>query len=241
VVTPEGKVLAFHYHKPKPGESAADAQKRWLDETRQMVRDAVKDAGPLAAREVKEKPNPLAGRGVGTDPDGGARLAASVVSSLNGRRDGPPVVDSIRFSAEEWAAFAPPKDKMTEGQEWTVPEAVARKFAPALGPMTDPIFTPKPGDVTTAKVTAKVERVADGVVVVRFSGEWASAHDRDGNPKYPIRTAATGEAVGIFDAKTGKATALVWLLKGSFRNSPPADRPRATAAVIEWTAAQEKP
>ena len=233
-------MLAFHYHKPKPGESAADAQKRWLDETRQMIRDAVKDAG-RSRRGGEGEANPLAGRGIGTDPDGGSRPAASVVGWLNGRRDGPPVVDSIHISAEEWAAFAPPKDKMTEGQEWTVPEAVARKFAPALGPMTDPIFTPKPGDVTTAKVTAKVERVADGVAVVRFSGEWASAHDRDGDPKYPIRTAATGEAVAVFDIKTGKPTAPVWLLKGSFRNSPPADRPRATAAVIEWTAAQEKP
>ncbi len=134
VVTTDGKVLGFHYHKAKPGESYGDGQKRWLDETIEMLRTAAKDAGPLTVRQVKEKPDPLADRGRGTDSDGAARLAVSVVGLQNGRRDGPPVVDSIQLSAEQWAAFLPPQGKLTAGAEWTVPEAVARRFAPAARP-----------------------------------------------------------------------------------------------------------
>lgn len=233
VVTPEGKVLGFHYHRAKPGEPTGDGQKRWVADTRQMLRDALKEAGPLTAREVKEKPDPLAGRGRGTDPDGGARLAVGVIPLLNGRQEGAPVVDSIRLDADQWAAFLPPEGKLKAGTEWTVPEAAARRFAPALSPMTDSIFSPKPDDVKTAKVTAKVERVADGIAVVRFAGKWESAHDRDGDPKFPIRAAATGEGVGVIDTKTGKMTALTWVLTGTYRTGT---QPRPTAAVVEWAA-----
>jgi hypothetical protein len=237
VVTPDGKVLGFHYHKPKPGESAADGQKRWVDETLGMLRGAAKEAGPPTPRVLESKPDVLAGRGRGTGSDGGVRFAVSVIGLRNGRQDGPPVVDSVRLSAEQWAAFAPPEGGAKAGREWTVPEAAARRFAPALSPMTDPIFSPTPGDVTAAKITAKVERVAGGVAVVRYAGRWESAHDRDGDPKFPIRTTATGEGVGVFDTRTGKLTAVTWVLTGSYRNGPPGEKPRPTAAVVEWVAA----
>lgn len=235
IVTPDGKVLGFHYHKPKPGENYAQGQQRWVDETAEMIRGAAKDAGPIAAREVRARPDPLATRGRGTTGDGGVRLAVSVIAVQSGRQEGPPVVDSVHLNAEQWAAFHPPAEAMA-GREWALPEETARRFAPALSPMTDPIFSPTPADAKTAKVSAKVERVAEGVAVVRFSGQWETAHNRDGDPKYPIRTTATGEGVGVVDTRTGKPTAMVWVLSGSYRNSPPGDKPRPTVAVIEWSA-----
>ncbi len=102
--------------------------------------------------------------------------------------------------------------------------------------MTDTIFTPRPADVTTATVVAKVVRVEDGVAVVRFAGKWESAHNRDGDPKFPLRAASAGEGVGVIDTKTGKMTALAWVLSGTFRNSPPADKPRVTVSIIDWVA-----
>jgi hypothetical protein len=118
-----------------------------------MLRDAAKEAGPVEPREVKAKPDVFAGRGRGTGANGGVRLAVSVIGLRNGRQDGAPVVDSIHLGADEWAAFAPPAGAEA-GREWELPEAVARRFTPALCPMTDPIFSPTPTDATTARITA---------------------------------------------------------------------------------------
>ena len=112
-------------------------------------------------------------------------------------------MDSIRFDKDDWAAFAPPAGAKA-GTDWTVPEAIARRFTPALSPMTDPIFGPTPKDATTATVTATMVRADAAVIVVRYAGKWETAHNRDGDPKFPIRTAATGTGIGVFDAKTGK-------------------------------------
>ena len=235
VVAPDGKTLGFHYYKAKPGESYSDGQRRWVSETIAMLRDAAKEAGSLAPREVKTKPDILGGRGHGFGADGAVRLAVSVVGYQNGRRDGPPVVDSIYLTEEQAAAFAPPKGAKI-GTEWAIPESVAVRFTPALSPMTDPIFSPTASNVTAQKVTAKVERMAEGSVVVRFSGRWGTAHNRDGDPKFPIRATATGEGVGVFDSKKGEPINMVWVLTGTYQNGPASARPRATAAVIEWTA-----
>ncbi|MDB5310428.1 MAG: hypothetical protein JWO38_4630 [Gemmataceae bacterium] len=238
VVTPEGKVLGFHYHKPKPGEPYAEGQTRWVRETVQMTRDAITAAGPLAPRDLKTTPNPFPDRGKGTNSDGGARLAVGVIRVINGRQDGPPVVDSVFLTRERWDGFRPRAGEVKAGQEWAVPEDAAARFAPAFSPMTDSIFSPKPDDVTAAKVTARVARVGDGYAVIRYEGSWETFHNRDGDPKYPIRTAATGEGVGVYDTRTGKLTAAAWLIPGTFRNSPPGDKPQRTVAVVEWVAGE---
>ncbi len=234
VVTPGGKALGFHYHRAKPGESYADGQNRWVTDTVGMLRNAIKEAGPLAPREMKPRPEVLSGRGRAFGKDGEIRPAVSVVGYQNGRRNGPPVVDSLHFDEDRLAEFAPPKDAKA-GTNWTVPDMTASLFAPALSPMTDPIFSPTPADVKSANVTAKVERVADGTIVVRYAGRWESTHNRDGDPKYPIRATATGEGVGVFDNRTGTMTEMVWVLTGTYRNGPATEKPRTTAAVIEWT------
>lgn len=230
VVTPDGKTLGFHYHTPKAGDNWAANQKRWADDTTAMIRDALKEAGPLSARAAKDRPDEaLSGRGVGTAADGGVRMALSVVEVRNGRHEGPPVVDSAYFDADQWKAYTPPAGAKV-GDEWTVPVAAAERFAPAFSPLTDAIFSPRPADVTKAVVTAKLERPG----VVRYAGTWETLHYRDNDPKWPIRTTATGEGVGVIDVKTGKLTAVTWLIAGTFRNSPPGDQPRRTVAVVEW-------
>src|SRR5207248_10405543 len=93
VVTPDGKVLGFHYHKAKPGESYAEGQRRWVQDTATMLRDALTAAGSLTPRKLEAKPDPFAGRGRGVAADGGARLAVSVIGLRNGRQEGAPVMD----------------------------------------------------------------------------------------------------------------------------------------------------
>ncbi len=239
VVTPEGKVLGFHYHRAKAGESATDGRNRWLADTAAMLRAAAKEAGTLTARVVKVKPGTLADRGRGTSGEGGARLALSVIPLRSDRQgfhqDGPPVVDSIRLDKSAWEAFAPPAGAKV-GTEWEVPEEVARRFTPALSPMTDPIFGPTPKDATQAAVTGSVVRIDANVIVVRYVGNWQTAHNRDSDPKYPIRTAARGNGVGVFEVKTGKPIAQVWLVGGAYQAGSTTEKPRQIAAVIEWYA-----
>jgi hypothetical protein len=235
VVTPAGKVLGFHYHKPRPGDTWAENQRRWAADTVAFVRDALKAAGPVPPRKLGDRADPLAGRGKGATPDGDVRLAVGVVElDRAGRHQGPPVVDSAYLTAGRWAAFRPPAGAEA-GRTWTIPEDAAARLAPALSPITDAIFSPRPDDVTKAVVTAKLERIGDGVGVVRYTGTWETFHNREDDPKYPVRTAATGEGVGVVDTKSGKLTAMAWVLTGTYRSHPAIDRPRRTAAVVEWS------
>lgn len=235
MVTPDGKVLGFHYYRPKPGESYAEGQNRWVRETVETVRTALKQTAALPPRELKANDDPFPDRGKGTSADGGARLAVSVIQLRNGRQEGPPVIDSIFLNREQWANFRPPPGEMRVGRQWTVAEEAADRFAPAFSPMTDSIFSPKPDDVTKATVTAKIERLGEGYAVIRYSGTWETFHNRDGNPRFPIRTTATGEGVGVYDTQSRSLTAIAWFISGTFRNSPPGDRPQPTAAVVDWT------
>ncbi len=233
VVTPEGKTLAFHYHKPDPQKNYAANQKTWVDGTVAMLEEGVKAAGEVKPRDVR-KVNPFPDRGLGLTKDGGARLAATVVG-LNraGKQDGPPAVDSATLTKEEWAAFAPPKGK----DEWTIPASAAKKFAVALAPVTDSIFVPQPRDVTTAELSAKVLRADDEIVVIRFTGKWESKHFRDNDPKFPITATATGTGIGVFDRKKGSLASALFVLGGTYKNGT---ANTLTAAVVEWQAAKPK-
>jgi hypothetical protein len=230
VVTPEGKVLAHHYHRNTPGLSARDNARQWVDGTAAMLRKAVEVAGPLPPRTARVA-NPFPDRGVGRTADGGARLAVSVIGQLRGRQEGAPAVDSVLLTRDEWAAFAPPDGKT----EWTLPEVVGTKFAPALSHLTDSILAPRPADVTKAEITARVVRQADGLVVIRYAGAWRSRHLRDGDARFPITAEATGKGVGVYDPAAKQMRSLVWVLKGEYRNGAKAT-PVSTAAVVEWVA-----
>jgi hypothetical protein len=85
--------------------------------------------------------------------------------------------------------------------------------------------------VTKADVTGKVVREG----VVRYAGTWESLHHRDGDPKFPIHSAATGEGVGVYDPRTGQLRSLVWVVTGTYRNGSVAT---PIAAVVEWESAK---
>jgi hypothetical protein len=230
VVTPDGKVLAHHYHKNTPGLSYRDNARKWVDDTIAMLEKAVRATGKLPPRTVRAA-NSFPDRGVGLTQDGGARLAVSVIGQLRGKQEGAPAVDSVLLTKDEWAAFAPPEGKAA----WTLPEAVGQKFAPALSHLTDSILAPRPADVTTAEIAATVVRRAAGLVVVRYTGTWRSRHLRDGNEKFPITAEATGRGVGVYDPDAKAMRSLVWVLSGKYRNGATAP-PVPIAAVVEWVA-----
>ncbi len=227
-------MLAFHYHKNVAGLSYRQNQQKWVDGTVEMLESAVKAAGPLPPRAVRAG-NPFPDRGAGFTRSGGVRLAVSVIGLRNGRQEGPPAVDSVLLSKDEWAAFAPPEGKT----EWQLPEAVGKTFAPTLSPLTDSIFVPRPAEVTKAAVTARVVREAGGLRVIRYTGTWESRHLRDGDARYPIRAEATGEGIGVYDPAVRAMRSLVWVLRGAYHNGANA-MPVPTAAVVEWEAEPPK-
>lgn len=229
IVSPDGKVLAHHYHKPTPGLSYSQNQQKWVNGTVRTLEDAVKAADPLPPRSVTAA-NPLPDRGVGENDDGGVRLAVSVLGLIRGQQEGPPAVDSIRFTKAEWEAFTPPAGETT----WTLPTAVGQRFAPTLSPLTDSIFVPRPADVQTATVTGTMLRSTDNLTVIRYAGRWDALHHRDGDPKLPVRGTATGEGVGVYDPGAKRMKSLVWLLRGSYKNGTAA--PLGTASIVEWQA-----
>lgn len=232
VVTPEGKTLAFHYHKPDAKKNYAQNQKAWVDDTAAMLEEGVKAVGELKPRNARAV-NPFPDRGLGLTKDGGARLAATVVGyNRNGQPEGAPAVDSAILTQEEWAAFAPPAGKET----WSIPESAAKKFAVALAPVTDSIFVPRAGDVTATALAAEVLRTDDEFIIVRLTGKWESKHFRDGDPKFPIAANAAGTGIAVYDRKKKGLQSVLFVLKGQYKNGTAAT---ATAAVVEWRV--EKP
>lgn len=224
IVSTSGEVLAFHYLQSVPNEKPSDTQKRWVNETRDAVQAGVKAAGTLPPRALAVR-EPFPDRGRGVHPDSSVRLAVFVRFLVKERRDGDPVVDSVQLSAAEWAAFCPPMG----GTEWSIPEETMKRFATALGPLTDSIYSPIAENVSVAKVTAKL--TGDSV---SYTGTLESLHFRDGDPKLPIRVKATLEGVGHYDREKKELTSLRWVLSGTYRNVPPWDKPRAFGSVVEW-------
>jgi hypothetical protein len=230
VVSPEGKILAFHYYRNKAGEKPAEGQARWIKETRAAIEEGLKAFGEVKPRDPK-KTDPLKNRGVGKQADGGVRLAVYAHGMFKGKKDGEPVVDSSILTAGEWSAFAPPA--LAAGTTWTIPAAAVGKLVPVLSPMTDAIFTPQPKDATHAELTAKIESVAESRALVRITGRLETQHNRDGDPKFPIRASATIEGFMVCDTAGQPPKALILMTKGEYRRS---STPQATAGVIDWRA-----
>src|SRR5260221_11982891 len=104
VVSPEGKILAFHYFRGKPGETHAAGQERWIKETRAAIEDGLTAFGETEKRMVRTT-NPLKNRGIGRLPGGGARLAVYAHGMLRRKKAGEPVVDSALLTGSDWSAF----------------------------------------------------------------------------------------------------------------------------------------
>jgi hypothetical protein len=162
----------------------------------------------------------------------------ATVSLHDGRHDGTPAIDSINLPADARAAFRPPRPAV--GTRWELPGPVARSFTPALSPLTDSLYTPRPGDLTAAALRGEVEAVSGARVLIRLSGRWTSAHDRDGGTKSPVRCTATADGLAEYDTATGRMRSLLLVFQGTFQTAPPG-RARATGAVVEWRAAESAP
>ncbi len=228
VVTPEGVTLGFHYHTPRPGDTFKQNNARWVADTAAMLDYAAKQAGETPPREPRPV-DPYPDRGRGFAADGGVRLAVSVTETRGGAPYNAPVFDSFRLSAGGLAEFALKPGADSVG----VSEAVARRFAPVLSPLTDSIFCPRPPDLTVATVRGTVLRREPGQVVVSYAGEWQSKHLRDGKADQPVAASLRGEGVAILSADGTRVRRMLWVLTGSYQKGPGV-MAVPTAAVVEW-------
>src|SRR5262245_1424882 len=119
LVSPDGKALAkkHDWNEVDPAKHPKE-----LVETMDAV---LKSFASVQPRQVK--PSDLFPfRGTRVQADGSITLALYGRLMHQGKPDGPMSLDSLKLVAAEWAHFAPAKP-IVLGQEWTVPDNVARQ------------------------------------------------------------------------------------------------------------------
>jgi hypothetical protein len=232
VVAPDGRVLGGMSAEVdgQPSDRVGNGpgapfrpNPRFADAVLVLLGRTLREFGPVAPRDVK--PQPLAFRGAGVRPDGGVRL---VVYS---RADNG-LVFSVPLTQGEWSAFTPPQ--LAAGQRWSLPEAVARQFAPVLSPYADTRFRPRPAEATRAELHAVVEAVDAAQAQIRLSGRWEVDWVHDGTEH--STGAATAEGLLVYDIGPARPVKLLLVFDGTYAyttGSGPARR-QASAAVVRW-------
>jgi hypothetical protein len=224
LVSPDGKVLASHQN--------FKSDKTWPREVLADLEPGLKAFGEVKPREV-QRADPLPQRGAGVLKDGGVCLGVFLrypIKNIPLRELPNPTIDSIVLTADDWKTLAPAKAEAKH--EWTVPEAVGRKFGRLLGP-GDENSMPRPNEVKSARITGTVKSVENGVAYLTYEGQMAGSHNTQSN-----RGLCHGEGkltgVGRFDVKTGRMLSLTLVLDGVFRNVVPYDQPMKYSGVAEW-------
>jgi hypothetical protein len=222
-VSPDGKALA-RYHDWY-GDPSVPFPKRVM----MMLEDSLKAFGPVKSRSVK-RVEPLPYRGKGVQPDGSVNVALYGRLLYQGQPDGPMMLDSVTFSASEWANFAPPD---TGAQTWSLPQPVARALAKSLLAPGDSAGVFRPEDFTQSEFKAKVASVEAGMARILLSGKWKASGYWAGEKNKPQSASATAEGSAFYDVGKKSMQSLFMLMDGkvwweSEQNA------RATGGVIEW-------
>lgn len=195
----------------------ANAAVELLDQTLQKY-------GPVTLRIAKAQPLPY--RGAGIKPDGGVRLVV-----YNKADNG--LVFSVPLTKQEWSSFVPPKIEV--GAKWSLPESVARQFAPVLSPYADTRFRPRPADAKIAELKAEVESFDERHARIRFSGQWHVDWVHDGN-EHSVES-ATVEGFAIYNLQEKVMRNLVLIFDGTYSytiNKDPKPRVQNSSSVVRW-------
>jgi len=225
IVSPDGRVLDAHSKPPKE-------RKIWSQAVLYTLDAGLKAFGPVEPRIVQPF-SLFPHRGTGFTPAGAVSLAVSSRLIHNGRPDGPVVEDGMDLSAEEWAGLSPPS--VAAGFEWTVPEALARRFCRALSPAGDVGTMPLPQDAKVAELKGVVESIQGNRAQVSLKGRWETEHFVDRKKEGPIRCSASADGVLVYDFAGQRTVSLLLVFRGTYRHTPPWDAPRQCGAVVEWT------
>jgi hypothetical protein len=233
VVAPDGTVLAGMSAEVdgKPSERAGNgpgapwrANARFTEAALVLLDQTLERFGPVSERKKKAEPLPF--RGAGVRPDGGVRLVV-----YNAGDNG--LVFSVPLDAVQWAAFVPPR--VAIGERWSLPESVAKAFAPVLSPLADTRFRPRPDNLETARLGAAIESVTATTATIRLTGRWAANWVHDDNERSIAGAAADG--IAVFDREKNHLRSLLLIVDGSYSyttGNRPDRRSYPNAAVVRW-------
>jgi len=121
------------------------------------------------------------------------------------------------------------------GKRWTLPESVAREFAPALSPLADTRFRPRPSDLRSAELMAEVENLDGQRAQIRLAGRWHADWRHDGD-EHSAGT-ATAEGVAVYDLSRKSVRSLLLIFDGSYSyttHEGHSHRPSPFSAVVRW-------
>ncbi len=226
LISPEGKALAKYseWH----GDPAVPEHKR----VPMMLDEGLKTFGAVTPRNVKAT-DVLAYRGKGVQPDGKVNLALYGRLMHLGRPDGPMMLDSVTLQAAQWAAFAPPAKG--KGQEWTLPDKIARNLARSLLSPGDSGGTFRAEDLHQAELRAKVESIEDGKARIRLTGSWKADGLYGGEKGKEYGASATGDGIALYDLEKKSMRSLIMILNGQVgKTSEFVKGGRDTGGVVEW-------
>jgi hypothetical protein len=258
IVSPDGKVLAgrHDYADFKNGDrellETIDVGLKAFGpvESRRVLPTESNVRRTISAESISDF---LPFRGKGVRDDGNVDLALYIRQVLGGgretippgvepgrawlwdgpyRADGPPVIDTVTLSAEQWRTLSPPA--IEAGASWTVPQQVARQFTRLLTASSDQSAMPRPEDATLAELQCIVETVSDGEARIGLSGRWEMAHAIEQDKNRVLFGAATARGIAVFDKQAQMLRSFRLVFDGTVRHAPDAS-PNRTGAVTEWS------
>jgi hypothetical protein len=237
LATWEGRVLGATF--PGSGNDSSRERRALAD-----LQAGLKEFGNVAPRRVRPT-NPLPYRGIGVQPDGSVTLAITdrsiIVPDLSKKIDPNATcgmaLDSVTLPAAEWSALAPVEARA--GSEWSIPEAVGRRFFPILDPGARVFDDPK--EVLDVRLAGRVISVQDGIASVVYSGRIMGVHKgtpseaRVGMEYFSVMKMIGG--VGSYDIRARQMLSLTWVWEGrhaDFYHPPYRGQPGRFGAVVEW-------
>ena len=225
VASPDGKALG-KYHDWN-GDPAVPVGKR----VTLMLEASLKAFGAVTERDVKIVDH-LPCRGRGTQADGSVNVALYGRLLHKGQSDGPMMLDSVTFCATDWARFSPPRIK--EGEEWTLPDALARAIARSILSPGDSAGVFRAEDFSNADFRAKVESIRGGKARIALSGTWKAAGLYGGEEGHPYGASTVAEGFALYDLEKKSLQSLFLLFDGKVWGKTE-ETPRQTGGVAEWT------
>ncbi|MBX7106724.1 MAG: hypothetical protein K1X57_21800 [Gemmataceae bacterium] len=229
IIGPDGKVLGgmsaevdgHPSEKVGAGPGAPwRANPKFADACVELLDSSLTRFGEVKPRAARAEPLPF--RGAGVKPDGSVRLVV-----YNAADNG--LVFSAQLSKGDWATFTTTQWQV--GTRWTLPDAVARQFAPVLSPYADTRFRPRPGDLKSAVLQAEVESVEGDLARIRLTGRWLADWVHDGN-EHSVGT-ASADGIAVFDMEKKSLKSLLMVFDGTYNYAVP-PRPQTVAAVVRW-------
>jgi hypothetical protein len=259
IVSPDGKVLAgrHDYADFKNGarellETIDAGLKAFGPVQPRRIRPTETTADqPISAETLSDF---LPFRGKAVQDDGNVDLALYVRQVLGGGReaipsgvepgrawlwdgpyrpDGPPVIDTVTLSAEQWRTFCPPTVEL--GKTWSVPEHMARQFTRLLSASSDQSGMPSPDDATLAELQCTLQSVSRGEARIRLSGRWEMVHAIEQDKDRLLFGATTAQGVAVYDTEAQLLRSFLLVFDGTIRHGRPDASPNRTGGVAEWT------